>query len=312
MENKVVKSKNVGKKVKAPHPYLEDRIVKIVPTEAGKKWKDLIVNAAEKAKDPHIFNGVIKKYSCPLNNANLGGGIKDILDNETEHFVEEYGEQMTERGFYEKFFKADLNPYSQGSTFWKGDKRAIVELDSSGLTLNLRKPQDMIKYKVALANIKWISPSPEAYKKLRRPTQEFVIVDEAKKKARKVADMMERVEHMQEFNKHFDDKESMMNILGVSGRTLDTKSDINQVRASFTEFFEKKPLIFMDIVKDYNFNTKTFIFKSTLIGLIEKRGDRYSLDTGEELGRIEEVVAWVNNPDNDAAVLRMKGQLKKN
>ena len=67
----------------------------------------------------------------------------------------------------------------------------------------------------------------------------------------------------------------------------------------------------MEIVKDSYFQTKLDIAKATHLGLLTKRYDMYTTDSGQEIGKISDAVTWMNNPENQATVIRIKSQIEQ-
>ena len=60
--------------------FLQNRIVSIKPVESSGKWGTLLVQGQDNKKDPFMYNKTKRSFQVPLNNANLGGGVKVILD----------------------------------------------------------------------------------------------------------------------------------------------------------------------------------------------------------------------------------------
>ena len=301
----------MSKETSNTNPFLENKRLVIMPVEAGKKWNKLLVNAAAKAKDPHLFKGTEKVYSVPRVSFEKGGHIMQILDSIDRKLVPELNKEMTEQEYYEYILKADLNVYNSKAMFWKEDRRGKLAIGESGLNLNLSDPLHMLKYKVALANKKYIAASPEEYKMHKRPSHEFVIIDKTKERMKTVESNRERAEQYAEFMKRFDDKEKMLDVLLVSGIKVASNQEMPQIQASYTELFEKKPSLFMEIVKDSYFQTKLDIAKATHLGLLTKRYDMYTTDAGQEIGKISDAVTWMNNPENQATVIRIKSQIEQ-
>lgn len=293
------------------NPFLEDKRLVIAPVQAGKKWNKLLVNAAAKAKDPHLFKGTEKVYSVPRVSYEKGGHIMQILDSTTKRMVPELGQEMTEQEYYEYILKADLNVYNDRATFWKEDKRGKLIVGEEGLSLNLNDPLHMLKYKVALANKRYVAGSPEEYKMHKRPSHEFVIIDKTKERMKTVESNRERANQYAEFMKRFDDKDDMLDFLLVSGIKVASNQEMSQIQASYTELFEKSPTLFMNIVKDPYFETKLDIAKATHLGLLTKKYDMYTTDSGQEIGKISDVVTWMNDPENQATVIRIKSQVEQ-
>jgi len=292
------------------NPYLENRVVEVKPVQAGKKWNKLLVNAAEKAKDPHLFKGTAKVYSVPRRSFEQGGSLVEVLDSTERKMVPEYNKEMTEREYFEAVLNADLNIHSSASFFWQEDKRGKISIDEEGRTLNLRDPLHMLNYKVALANKKYIASSPEEYHAFKRPTQEFVITDISRERDRLVEKNLERGKQYAEFIKKFESKQKMLDFLLVAGIRVAKNQDMKQIQASYTELFDKSPKLFIEMTKDPYYEEKLMISKAVHLSLFIKRHDVYTTDSGQEIGKISDVVTWINNPENQASVIRIKSQIE--
>ena len=137
--------------------FLQDRIVAVKPVESSGKWSTLLVSGQDNKKDPFIYNKAKRSYQLPLNNANLGGGVKVILDDQKRVKIQKYMESfpngMTQKEFFEKELGVDLNPTLQADkNFWRSDRRGRVILTKEGTTLNLNLPLDMLKYLILISN----------------------------------------------------------------------------------------------------------------------------------------------------------------
>jgi len=293
------------------NPYLEDKIVDIRPVQSGQKWNKLLVNAASKSKDPHLFKGTEKVYSVPRLSYEKGGTIIQILDSSERRMVPDFNKEMTEQEYFEAILSTDLNVYSAKSSFWQEDRRGKISIGEDGLTLNLADPLHMLKYKVGLANKKYIAGSPEEYKMHKRPTVEFVMTDKTKERRKLVEKNLERGEQYTQFLKRFSDKDKMLDILLVSGIKVAKMQDLGQIQASYTELFEKNTSVFMNLVSDPFFETKLDISKAVHLGLLVKKYDIYKTDSGQEIGKISDAVTWMNNPENQATVIRIKSQIEQ-
>ena len=296
------------------HPYLEDRSIRITPVEAGKKWDKLVVNASSKKNDPPMYKNTRKVYSAPFRSYNEGGGIKAVLDHSTKNACPDFkNELLTEREYFEKILGEDLNPLvrDHDENFWKSDLRGKLVVDAEGKNLNLRIPMDMLLFKIALSNEKSIARSPEEYKMFKRPSQLFMIVDQAKEEEKKIQSTLESAELSKLFVSKFNDYDEMVSILNIAGSLQPPNATMSQVQVSFTNFFNAKPYKLSEIVKDSLFKEKAMVMRAYATGLLTRRMGIYSLDTGQEIGKLDGAVSWFLNPENEMAVARVKEQIRK-
>ena len=136
------------------------KITKFVLPEAKvtvKFIKRRVGIAADVSEDHVISGGMLegatKKLYAPMTR---NGGIKNVLTNE-------------EKEFFENNIYTGRNLSSYGN-FWK---EFFVELEKSGLTLDLAQPTDYLRYKLLLSWSDLVAPSLKEYRDHNRPSYQF-------------------------------------------------------------------------------------------------------------------------------------------
>jgi hypothetical protein len=289
-------------KVAKSHPYLRPgEKVRIIPVKAGNKWNGLLINADERKEQPHLFNDIKKVFSLPL--SSRGGQIKQVLDDVHHNEVPEFPTPLTEQGFFEKILRIDdLGPYS--SETWKRDRRFLLEIGTEGLTLDLGNPLDMIKYKVAQANPRYIASSQKEYEDLRLATYQFVIVSPELSQKKTTERIQRKAEQYSLFNSVSSDIEKARNMLILGRKQPSPNSTNDQIINLLSEMFESNAEHFVDMAKDPKFQVKVDIEKARLLKHLSKQKNIWYTDGGDRIGDYNDMLHWWEHEDNIHTVAR--------
>lgn len=295
--------------------FLRDEIVNVKPVESSGRWANLLVKGQEMKKDPFLFNKVKRSYQVPLNSERLGGGVKIILDNQKRVLIKKYEtshpDGMTEQEFFEKELGVkDLNPYlPKEDNFWRTDKRSRVVLTKEGMTLNLNKPLDMLRYKILLSNKTRVSPSYEGRKNSQ--SFEFMLVDEGRLVSKKVEEADIKTNAYIKFSEVTRSKTNMVGFIKSLGRAIPVNHTEDWLKAEVLTVLEDSPQKFLSIVNDPNYENKIFVQEAIECGGIKRMNERrYVLDNGIELGDLIGAINWLNDPENQESKLRIKSQIE--
>jgi len=294
--------------------FLQDRIVAVKPVESSGKWNTLLVAGQDRSKDPFMYNKTKRSYQVPLNNANLGGGVKSILDDQRRVKIQKYMESfpngMTQKEFFEKELGVDLNPYApQDTNFWRTDKRGRVALSKEGTSLNLNLPLDMLKYLILLSNKMLICPSYDDRK--LKATYEFMMVDESRVTTKKLEEAGVKSQAYIKFAEVTNSKKTTIGFIKSLGRTIPVSATEDWMKNEVLSVVEKDPKFFLEIVNHPQYNERIFVQEAVEAGAIIRKGEkRYTLDNGAELGEITDVINYLLNPDNQEVKLRIKAKIE--
>lgn len=296
--------------------FLKDLIVDIKPIESNGKWTGLLVKGQEMKKDPFIFNKVKRSYQVPLNKATAGGGIKIILDNNKRVLIKKYEEKyphgMTEQEFFENELGVDLNPFldkDDPANFWRKSKKGRVMLTKEGITLNLNRAMDMMRYKILLSNTKKVAPSYEVRK--QRTSYEFMIVNKGQMVSKRVEEANVKAQAFVEYAKVTSSKDNMINFIKSLGRTIPVAHTEDWLKAEILTVMEGSPKDFIAKVSDPTYEARIFVQNACEVGAIKRMNEkRYVLDSGAELGDLLDVINYLSDPDNQEVKYRIQAKIE--
>jgi hypothetical protein len=294
--------------------FLQDRIVSIKPVESSGKWSNLLAQGQDRVKDPFLLNKVKRSYQVPLNSANLGGGVKVILDDQRRVKIQKYMESfpngMTQKEFFEKELGVDLNPtLKQEDNFWRTDRRGRVILTKEGTTLNLNQSLDMLKYLILLSNRMLISPSYE--ERVNKATYEFMVVDENKVTTKKLEEANVKANAYVKFAEITNNKKATIGFIKSLGRTIPATATDEWLKNEVLNIVDSNPAYFLEIVNHPQYNERIFVQEAIETGAIIRKGEkRYTLDNGAELGDLTDVINYLLDPENQEVKLRIKAKIE--
>lgn len=293
--------------------FLQNRIVSIKPVESSGKWGTLLVQGQDNKKDPFMYNKTKRSFQVPLNNANLGGGVKVILDDQKRVKVQKYMESfpngMTQKEFFEKELGVDLNPtLKQEDNFWRTDRRGRVVLTKEGTTLNLNQSLDMLKYLILLADKMRISPSYDD--RTLKATYEFMIVDESKVTTKKLEEANIKANAFVKYAEITNSKTATIGFIKSLGRTVPATASDEWLKNEVLNIVDSNPTYFLEIVNHPQYSERIFVQEAVEAGAVIRKGEkRYTLDNGAELGDMTDVINYLLNPDNQEVKLRVKAKI---
>ena len=300
------------------HPYLENRVVEVKPIEAGGKWKGIVSNYKEKENDPFLFKKVVKSYELPLNTASKGGGVVIILDNTAKNLCKDVIEngnpqELTEQEYFEAIIGKSLNPYLPSDTnFWRTDSRSRVQIRDARLRLDLNNPMDMLKFKILQANQTRFAPSIQSLKEVRRASYEWVFTSVEEERNDTLARLEMDSQAYALFAKICSTDQDMKDFLKVAGKNPTANSTSKQLKAMVGKIMEKDKATFIEIAADPLYDDKIFIADARKAGLLKEFRGKYTLDTGEELGQIRDVIAYLNREENQEVKIRLQAIVDSN
>jgi hypothetical protein len=294
--------------------FLKKQIVDVKPVEAGSKWNTLLVKGQDRTKDPFILNKVKRSFQVPLNSERRGGGVKVILDNykkvQIDKYHDKYPEGMTEQQFFEEELGVDLNPTKpRGENFWRLDKRGRVTLTKKGMTLDLSRALDMLRYKILLSNTALVAPSYEDRRK--KASYEFMIVDQGVVTSKRVEEANIKSKAYTQYARITDSENSMIGFIKALGRTIPANYNRDWLAAEILTVLENDVTFFLSVIEDPLYEDKIFVqdaVDARAINRLSKK--RYTLDSGVELGDLISTINYINDPDNQEVKMRIKSQVE--
>ena len=296
--------------------FLKEKIIDVKAIESSGRWKNLLVGGQEgkMVKEPYMFGKVKRSFQVPLQSERKGGGIKIVLDNNTRVMIKKYESTfpngMTEQEFFEKELGINLNPtLPKADNFWRMDKRGRVTLKKEGLTLNLRLPMDMLRFKILMSNGQYIAPNYE--ERRNKATYEFMIVDQGSVISRRVEEAELKARASKRYLEITSSIPSMKGFIKAIGRTIPGNHNEDWLKGEILTVLEDSHSKFLSIVDDNLYAKKVFVQEAVEAGAITKMNDkRYVLDNGVELGDLHSTISWLSDPEHQESRLRVKSQIE--
>lgn len=285
--------------------FLKEKIVVVKPVVRVGQWSNLLKDGKAK-KDAFLFNKSRRTYSVPIID---GGRKKRVLDNIKPYLTPQFKDEgpLTQEQFFERMLDEDLSLYKKEDNFWETSSLAIVELSKGELKLDLSIPEDMIKYLVLISNSRKIANyDVDPY---TRMSYEFYVVDvdQEKEKKQKEVDVSETA--MEHYFKLVKTNYNLSkDILRVKGHNINSQTE-KWIKTSVFSFVKDDPKEYLKLVNDGSFEDKAFIEKGIAIGDIRRLNlNKYSLE-GKEIGTLNDLIAYLNNPLNSISKTKLKERI---
>lgn len=313
--------------------YLEKRKVKVVPIQKRNPFPgfsleelDPITGKFETKKNiPESFNNTTRYVTVPISRSS--GSIKRILDSSKRNYTQEYPHiEFTEQEFYETMLglsRGDLDPVKTVITekgekiqysFWQTEQ-ACVKLDNSPLFLDLSKAEDMLKYKILMANTNPLSGiiAPDKASSTSSPKFQYVILDidtEIVNDAKEIDVKTEAYKHFFDYIEGKDIDKLNKIYTSIEGKWQNS-SKWDAVYVKVFEYVEKSPKEYLEIVKDKSFEDKLLLMKGVKYGEFRNIGGIFKTVDGIETGNFQETIKWLKDPENFARVEKIKERISK-
>lgn len=243
-----------------------------------------------------MFTGTEVGFQLPIN-PQTGNFIRVLTDEQEKFFEKKLALQPNELSIYNK------------KGYWS---RKWVKLTKGETTLNLADADDYLKYLI-LKNQKKVSCD---WEKRNSPAIWWLILDKSKEVEENVkeADMYSTAyEFLRKVEKSNDQMYDFLLAYWLESPKA-TKPSLNQ---SKDQYISQIQLIIKDdlktlihIIKDKQYNTKLLIGKAIVAGIYIKERGNYKTVEGVILGKLDEVVYYLDNVKNQEDRLRLINQLE--
>ena len=216
----------------------------------------------------HVFYGgmgenSVRIFTVPILESN--GQYINVLTNSEKAFLEEY------MGLP---YNA-LSVYKKTDNYWED---CLVRLTKGDNALDLKDPNDYIKYKILLANKDFIAPSLSALQDYPKETYQFVIVSQKEETKVSKLELNSTMESYKEFGRYEDNVDVLRFVAEtLGGRILSANTKIDFLQTQIDKFIKSDAKAFLQAIKDPYLETKILIRKSLEEGTISKKGDFYYL-----------------------------------
>ncbi len=219
------------------------------------------IGMAANVSDNHVISGgmlegAYKKFSAPMTRS---GGVKNILT----------GEEL-------KYYQEEIFPGQNMSAYGDYWKNFYVEIEKSGMILNLNDSLDYLKYKVLLAWTSIIAPSLKEYKTNPLPTYQFYMEKEGEDMRMKSKSLNITKQAWKNFNKVEDDQETLAAIIFLmNGKKVASTSKLAYLNTEVEKIVDAKPEKFNELIDDMQFEMRVFVANAERAGIIIKTKSGY-------------------------------------
>lgn len=195
------------------------------------------------------------------------GSLKDPFTAEERLFVSKA------TGIDSKYF----DPFYRGSDGFWNDYEVLLTKDGS--ILDMSDLNDFIKYKVLLTNDKLIAPTYDSFSKNPKASYKYYMVDEKAEVKTKARSLNSKVTAYKALDKIRKDRAKMHYlVLELTKLTPGRATSIETLEAQLEIAMETKLDKFVDLVQDKLFDTKVFLEKAVMEGVLVKRGGEFYHD----------------------------------
>ena len=209
--------------------------------------------------------------------------------------------------------KGDLSIYKKKNNFWE---QMFIKLDKNTLTLDLTNPMDYLRYKLLLINKNTIAPSWAD--KDRKYSYKYALVDEDDEtsvKAAKGHTKMEAYKHLGKIEDSFDKMLAFCQIYKNSkalpgNKLVSKRTSKSALYAIISEIVDTETELFLDIIKDPNFNISAEVEKALEVKIIEETDNEYLFDGKIIATTKPELIAYFSNVKNQKKYIELKNKLE--
>lgn len=296
--------------------HVEEKEVKRSPAKKSTRSclqnKRIIVRHVPKESgmitDPkHVLYGgmaenAVRYYTTPMLQS---GKFANVLTNEEKDFLEE------EMGLD---YNA-LSIYKKVDNYWEN---LYVRLTKQDNYLDLRDPEDYIKYKILLANKETIAPSISVLQDFPKATYQFVLIEEGQEAsvAKKSMDsVMEAYTKFGEIKNDFYLLKTLIEL--IDGRPVADNSKLIFLQTKVNNIIQSNVDVFLRTVNDEYIETKVLIKRAISEGIISNRGnylyltrDNRPLCNNNEEPTLSIAAKYLDLPKNQELKFSIQSNLK--
>jgi predicted metal-binding transcription factor (methanogenesis marker protein 9) len=216
------------------------------------------------------------------------------------------GLTLEEEEVLEKELKLEKGTLSRFNVLYWSSYPAMIPITKDGRILDLANPKDYIWYKNLLAHSEVANSeqerndSPEFRYVMTSPEQEAKIKNEIGKVKREAYKLFGKLSI-----------DNLKDVLKLIGKRVAPDASTDFIEGQVTDLMEENPKAFIDLVSDDNFKMKVFIHDCIAVKAIIKKGAKYTLQGGDQLGLGEtETIEYLTNPENQDVYRSLKAKVE--
>lgn len=190
-----------------------------------------------------------------------------------------------------------------------------IRLEKDDLNLDLKDPNDYIKYKVLSTHIDLIAPSLE--EQHRKGSYRYVIIKQNEEEERSNAKISKKSLAYMKLGEINQNKEALLYTLKIlTGRIPSTATKLGTLRTKVGELVESDTNNFVQIVDDPDFDIKVFIDNGVRVGAILRRGSEYFTVDNKPMmlsgdkSPIEEAVKYLKSVANQEVKFAIEARIE--
>jgi len=158
----------------------------------------------------------------------------------------------------------------------------------------------------------YIAPSWE--ERDYHPSYIYALVDEKISTDRRKEMIDLKLKATVEFNRISESRELLAEFLIAKDPTINISKGASQefLFNQVYDILDKDPKYFLSVISDPYWNDKIFIYKAVKAGaLVKTSKDRYATIGGEEIGKMGDVIHYINDPERIEFRKRIEHQIKE-
>jgi hypothetical protein len=234
------------------------------------------------------------------------GSLVQVLTEEEQ--------RLLESPKYLNLPEGTLSPYRREDNYWERTSTKVV-IPERGLELDLSNPMDYIRYKIALVNKDLIAPDSSS--KFDKVTYVFYVKSDKEEVSTRISKSQKLKKAYSFASKLEENESSLRNFLTVYGKRPTKEMSKSQLISEVDKLIEFDIDTFIQVAEDPLFEEKLLILDAAYYGIIDKKGNKFYLKTGEALATkgdiptLTNAAKFIKSKDNQELLLTLTAKLEK-
>lgn len=228
------------------------------------------------------------------------GQLNDPMEGFSKEEIEEFAKLIHRK-------PEDFNIYNPKS-IWRGYQAYLGKQDRK---LNLSNPKDFLDYLVFLQAPNMVAK--DEYEALEvNPETRFMMVNKDHEIKSKKSKIDKEKEAFDAYNKLSMKDNGYRDFLLVYGKMVTPSATKDWMQGQIYDIMKEKPEIFMEIIKDPDFDMKSLIQKALICKALIKSGKTgYALSGGKGIGdTIQETLDYLKDKENNTELITIMGKVE--